>query len=39
MLLGPVAGKLTVDGLGLQDIKSKAGLAPSTHSTVNKGAC
>jgi hypothetical protein len=31
MLLGPVAGKLTVDGLGLQSSKSKAGLASSTH--------
>jgi len=39
MLLGPAAGKLTVDGLELQNIKSKAGLASSTHSTVNKGAC
>jgi len=31
MLLGPVAGKLRVEGLGLQNIKSMAGLASSTH--------
>jgi len=29
MVLGPVAGKLTVDGLGLQNGKSMAGLAYS----------
>jgi hypothetical protein len=31
MLLGPVARKLTVYGLGSQDSKSMAGLASSTH--------
>jgi len=32
VLLGPVAGKLTVDGLRLQNSsKSMAGLASSTH--------
>jgi hypothetical protein len=31
MLLGPVAGKLTVDGMGLQNSKSMARLASFTH--------